>query len=54
MGKLETNSDPNQFSRPRDDEEALTLRNDWSPQEERKAKRKYVHASDRRWTVGKS
>lgn len=33
-------ADPTQFSRPRDDEEGLTLRNDWSVEEEQKAKRK--------------
>lgn len=33
-------SHPDEFSRPQDDEEALTLQVDWSPEEEHKAKRK--------------
>ncbi|KAH7014908.1 alternative sulfate transporter [Ilyonectria destructans] len=41
MSKLDTKSaDPTQYSPPRDDEEALNLRADWSREEERKAKRK--------------
>ncbi|KAF5004141.1 hypothetical protein FDECE_9355 [Fusarium decemcellulare] len=41
MGKIDSNSsDPNSFARPRDDEESLTLHQDWSVDEEAKAKRK--------------
>ncbi|KAH6886321.1 major facilitator superfamily domain-containing protein [Thelonectria olida] len=41
MSKLET--DPSQFGRPRDDEEALTREVDWSREEELKAKRNDLH-----------
>jgi hypothetical protein len=41
MSKLDTKSaDPTEYSPPREDEEALNLRADWSREEERKAKRK--------------
>lgn len=40
MGKLEQTSSSSDFPQPRDDEESLTLRNDWSVEEERRAKRK--------------
>lgn len=40
MGKLEPTSSKSDFPQPREDEESLTLRNDWSVEEERKAKRK--------------
>lgn len=33
-------ADPDRFSRPREDEEALALERDWTPEEEAKAKRK--------------
>ena len=43
MGKSEYDDPPkavNEFSPPREDEEALTLSVDWTKDEERKAKRK--------------
>lgn len=41
MGTLHLDSSsPDEHSRPRDDEEALTLQADWSKEEEAKAKRK--------------
>jgi hypothetical protein len=44
MGKLDTVSSKSHsdFPQPREDEESLTLRTDWSVEEERRAKRKYV------------
>lgn len=44
MGKLDTVSSKSHsdFPQPREDEESLTLRPDWSVEEERRAKRKYV------------
>jgi hypothetical protein len=45
MGKLDTVSSSkshSDFPQPREDEESLTLRNDWSIDEEKRAKRKYV------------
>jgi hypothetical protein len=33
-------ANPDQFPPPRDDEESLALRRDWTPEEEAKAKRK--------------
>jgi len=40
MGYSETTKPNADFPVPRDDEESLTLQKDWSPEEERKAKRK--------------
>ena len=34
--------DPGQYPPPREDEESLALQRDWSPEEEAKAKRKFV------------
>ncbi|KAL3589831.1 hypothetical protein FPOAC2_12012 [Fusarium poae] len=40
MAKLETSQSNSDYPAPRDDEESLTLHKDWSPEEEKKAKRK--------------
>ncbi|RBR19176.1 uncharacterized protein FIESC28_05641 [Fusarium coffeatum] len=40
MGHPETTKSNTDFPVPRDDEESLTLQKDWTPEEERKAKRK--------------
>lgn len=36
-------SNPDDYSRPREDEEVLNLEQDWTKEEEAKAKRKSVH-----------
>lgn len=40
MAKLETSQSTADFPLPREDEESLTLHKDWTPEEEKKAKRK--------------
>jgi hypothetical protein len=43
MAKLETTQSNSDYPVPRDDEESLTLHKDWTPEEERKAKRKQAN-----------
>jgi hypothetical protein len=40
LSKLDVPDDPNRFSPPTEDEQALALEKDWTPEEELKAKRK--------------
>jgi hypothetical protein len=43
MAKLETTQSDSDYPAPRDGEESLTLHKDWTPEEERKAKRKQAN-----------
>jgi hypothetical protein len=47
MSDIIKNKDPDVYNAPQEDEKSLVLTKDWTIEEERKAKRKYVRTNIR-------